>query len=103
MMFSSSLARVRRRASNILDRAGWTKTTGRAPDGDRTPITSAIFFLGLRRVCRAAAVCTRYAAVAARGDGDRKLYGFAGLFIEVTAFLAARPQRGVAPLTISGV
>jgi hypothetical protein len=38
----------------------------------------------------------RDAAVAAQGDGDRKRYEFAGLFIEVTGLLAGPAQGGVA-------
>jgi len=39
----------------------------------------------------------RDAAVAAQGDGDRKRYEFAGLFIEMTGLLAGPAQRGVSP------
>jgi hypothetical protein len=38
----------------------------------------------------------RDAAVAARGDRDRKRYEFTGLFIEVTGLLAGPAQGGVA-------
>ena len=38
----------------------------------------------------------RDAAVAAQGDGDRKRYEFAGLFIEVTGLLAGPAEGGVA-------
>jgi hypothetical protein len=38
----------------------------------------------------------RDAAVAAQGDGDRKRYELAGLFIEVTGLLAGPAQGGIA-------
>ena len=42
------------------------------------------------------------AGIAAQGDGDRKRYQLAGLFIEVTGLLAGPAQGGVA-LDVVGV
>jgi hypothetical protein len=39
----------------------------------------------------------RNASVAAQGDGDRQRYELAGLFIEVTGFLAGPAQGDVPP------
>jgi hypothetical protein len=78
-----------------VERAGGIDDGRAGIDGDRHAQNFGDLFLG-RAPFLGRRGMYRDAAVAAQGDGDRKRYEFARLFIEVTGLLAGTAQGGVA-------